>query len=50
MNFMFFFQVDVVLGESLEGQLFHQVDLLGVGDVFLFEFHHSYGERGGKEH
>jgi hypothetical protein len=47
---MFFFQVDVVLGEPFEGQLFHQIDLLGVGDVFLFEFHHGHRERGGEEH
>ena len=39
----------VVLGDALEGELLHQVDLIGVAHVLPHEALHGQGEGGGVE-
>jgi hypothetical protein len=50
MKFFFFFQIGIILCDSLEGQLVHEIDELGFRDVLLLELLDLLGIGCGEEH
>lgn len=49
MHFASFFHVRIVLRDTLEGQLIHQIDLVGVAQEFVLEGFDNDGEGSRKE-
>lgn len=50
MDLLSLLHVGVILGDALEGELVHEVDLVRVAHVLLEELLHRLGERRGIEH
>lgn len=50
LNFLFFFQINVILSHSLQREFFHHVDFFAIFKVSVFEIFDCYGKSGRKEH
>ncbi len=50
MHLVFLLEVHIVLSYAFQCKFFHEIHLLGIFDIFVFEVQDGNGEGGGKEH